>query len=186
MASAKQIAANRINAQKAGRPKGKKTEKVLEREEALKQFRDRVTKNTHQLFDAQFTLARGQTFLYRIDKEFVKTGTNKDGSAKGWYRNKRPVIVEDPEEIRMYLEQEVTDGDPFDEKDEESSYYYLSAKEPNNMAIDSLMDRTHGKSKQGELDVNHRVARPLLDGLGDTAKKDVQTNNGAKKGKAAK
>ena len=132
------------NNHKGGRPKGKKSKTTLDREEALKQWRERVQKNVHRLLDSQFTLARGLSYLYRIDKEFVRTG--KKG---GFYRNKKPILVTNPEEIRQYIEDEVVDGDVKNEKDPAASYYFITAEKPNNDAIDSMMDRTFGKAAQG-------------------------------------
>jgi len=57
----------------AGRPKGSKTPATLEREAALKSFREMVIEKVKPLFEAQYTLARGTSFMFRI-KENPKTG----------------------------------------------------------------------------------------------------------------
>ncbi len=173
----------RANGKKGGRPKGKKTKVVLDREAALKHYRERVTGVTDLIFEKQLSRVRGLQILYRIDKEFVKTGHNKDGSPKGWYRPKKPVIVEDKEEISDFLE-----GEFDNPADDGASYYYMTVKEPDNHTMEGMLDRTHGRAKQGDLDVHHRVAKPLLEGLDDPkpAKKDVQANDSAKKSKKAK
>lgn len=107
-------------------------------------WRQRVFKFADNLLDSQMTLARGQTFLYRVDKEFVQTGK---GPAGGFYKKLKPVIVEDPEEIRNFIEREGTGENPVeDENDSGSAYYYLTTKEPNNQAIDSMLDRAGGKA----------------------------------------
>ncbi len=129
----------------AGRKKGSKSPQTLEREEVLRQFRQRAMRSADLLFDAQMTLARGQTFLYRIDKEWIKTGVSKNGEEKGWWKSKKPVLVTDKDEIQEYL----TNKDEGDNENEEgSSYYFLTAKEPNNQAIDSILDRSLGKPTQ--------------------------------------
>ncbi len=72
---------------KGGRPKGKKSPKTLEREAILKAFRERAMRHADVLFNSQITLARGQTFLYKIEKEWVPNGK------KGFWRKKRPEMV---------------------------------------------------------------------------------------------
>lgn len=134
----------------------------MKREEALKHFRERTVKMTDVLFEAQLTIAKGLSFLFRIDKEFVKTGDGKEGP-RGYYRAKKPVLVTSSEEMRQYLEDEIVNGDVDDEHDEAASYYYITAVPPSNMAIDSLMDRTHGRSKS-ELEVNINVPKPIYGG----------------------
>lgn len=135
--------ASRENGKKGGRPKGSKSASTIEREAVLAAFRDRVARNADILFDAQLTLARGQTFLYKIEKEWVDTG-----KGKGFYRKKKPRIVTAQWEIESYLEGEVSEGDPDDDQDPAATYYFLTTKEPSNFAIDSLLDRAFGKSKQ--------------------------------------
>lgn len=160
--SAKRLAANRRNAQKAGRPKGTFSQKTIDRTAALEHFRQRTANVTDILFDSQFSLAKGAQYLFRIDKEFIKTGEGKNGD-RGYWRNKKPVIVTSPEEMRNFLEEEFCNGDAEDEYDESAAYYFLSARDPSNMAIDSLLDRTHGRSKS-EIDVNIKVPRPIYGG----------------------
>lgn len=150
---------------RGGRPPGKKTAAVIERDAAIKKFRERVAAQADRLFDFQFSLAKGAQYLFRIDKEFVKTGESKDGVVKkGYYRAKKPVIVENPEEMRQYLEDEIVNGDADDEFDEAASYYFLVARDPNNQAIDSMLDRTFGRSKS-EMDVNLILPKPIYSGL---------------------
>lgn len=160
----KQLKANRENAKKAGtgRPLGSKSEKTLKREEALNQFRESVSKVAGTLFRDQFSLARGAQYLFRIDKEWVATSqTNKD---KGYYRNKKPVLVTSPDEMLMYLEELAeNNGDIADDKSEDASYYFLSARDPQNNAIDSMLDRTFGRAKS-ELDVNVKFPKPIYGG----------------------
>lgn len=134
---------NRINGKRGGRPKGKKSLKTLEKEAVLKAFRERAMKHADILFDAQLTLARGQTFLYKIEKELV---IGPKGGKK--YINSRPKLVTEQWEIEAYLAREVEEGDADDENDPNATYYFLTAKEPNNNAIEGLLDRTFGKATQ--------------------------------------
>ncbi len=127
----------------AGRKPGVKTKVVLEREATLKAFRERAMKHADILFNSQITIARGQTFLYKIEKELI-IGP-KGGKT---YRSKKPELVTSQYEIEMYLEGLIEEGDKDDENDRRATYYFLTTKEPNNNAIDSLLDRTFGKSAQ--------------------------------------
>ena len=135
--------ANRINGKKGGRPKGAKSPTTLEKEAILKAFRERAMRHADILFDAQITLAKGQTFLYKIEKEKI---TGPRGGVS--YRPKRPQLVTNQLEIEQYLEGLIDEGDIEDDQDRESTYYFITAKEPNNQAIDSLLDRTFDKPKQ--------------------------------------
>ncbi len=134
----------RENGKKGGRPKGSKSQATLEREAVMSAWRQRVFHFANRLLDSQMTLAQGQMFLYRVDKEFIPTGK---GPAGGYYRKKKPVLVEDEWEIRAYVERDVEGANPADDdNDSGSAYYYITAKEPNNMAIDSMLDRAGGKA----------------------------------------
>lgn len=127
----------------AGRKKGSKDPETLEREAVLAAFRQRAMSAADILFDAQLTIARGQTFLYKIEKE--KIVGPKGGIS---YRRMKPVLVTSQFEIEQYLEGLIEEGDLDDENDPAATYYFLTTKEPNNQAIDSLLDRSLGKSAQ--------------------------------------
>lgn len=133
----------RANGKKGGRPLGSKSLASLERDKVMAAWRQRVFRFADNLLDSQMTLAVGQMFLYRIDKEFVPTGKGPDG---GFYKKLKPVLVEDEWEIRAYIEREVEGGNPHDDTDAGSAYYYITAKEPNNQAIDSMLDRAGGRA----------------------------------------
>ena len=59
--------------------------------------------------------------------------------------NKKPQQVQNKEEVLHFMENQEngawmdTDG---------STYYFLTVKEPDSKALDSLLDRVHGKSRQ--------------------------------------
>lgn len=127
----------------AGRPKGKKNAATLEKEATLKVFREKVMQSADVLYASQMTLARGQTYLYRIDKEEI-IGPRGGKS----YRNKKPELVTSQWEIEEYLQGLIEEGDKDDENDPNAAYYFLTTKDPDNKAIDSLLDRTFGKSTQ--------------------------------------
>lgn len=113
---------------KGGRPKGKKSQTTIDREAAIKAFRDRVAKMAQRLFDKQMQLAEGQSFLYKIH-------TNKKGIKE------KAELIEDELTIRAYLDGELNEAGSDD-------YYFITTKEPDNRAIDSMLDRTFGKSTQ--------------------------------------
>lgn len=143
MATEAQIKANKKNAQKAGRPKGAKSAKTLEREKVLEAFRQKAMKAAGVLFNSQFHLATGQTFLYKIQKE-LKVGP-KGGKS---YVKSRPILVTSQDEIESFLMGEIVQGDMDDDRDPNSTYYFLTTKEPDNKAIDSLLNRTFGTPTQ--------------------------------------
>ena len=89
----------------------------------MKSFRERVAKHADLLFDYQFTLARGCTVLYRVEKD--KQGNDKS-----------PVMVTDQSEVMDYLAGKLKDG----------KYRFITTEKPDNRAIDSLLDRTFGKA----------------------------------------
>lgn len=134
----------------AGKPKGHKSEKTLEKIKVLEAFRQRTMRSADLLFDAQITLARGQTFLYKIEKEWIKTGSKRNGEDTGYWRNKKPKLVESQSEIEVFLETHTdkANGDIEDDNDPSSTYYFLTVKEPNNQALDSMLDRSLGKTAQ--------------------------------------
>lgn len=150
------------NNHKGGRPKGKKGIKTLEREIIAEAIRQRTLRNVDIIYDSQLTIAKGLTFLYKIEKEWIATGK---GPKKGYWKNKKPELVESQAEIEAYLEERIENqGDMDDDQDSGATYYFLTTKEPNNMAIDSMLNRAIGKPKdtlevQGGLDVTHRMKR---------------------------
>jgi hypothetical protein len=144
------------NGKKGGRPKGSKASSTLEREAVLKEFRMKVMRAADVLFTSQLHIARGQTYLYKIEKELL---VGPKGGKK--YVKSKPILVESQSEIEQYLLGLVEEGDPDDENDPLATYYFLTAKDPDNKAIDSLLDRTFGKATQpidGELKASLMIA----------------------------
>ena len=128
-----------MNGKLGGRPKGKKTEATLEKEKVLAAFKERTMQVADVLLNSQLTLAKGQTFLYKIEKYWEGSGKNRI------LRKKKPQIVTAQWEIEDYLEGKIESGE---EDDYEATYYFITTKEPNNNAIDSLLDRAFGKASQ--------------------------------------
>lgn len=131
---------------KGGRPKGSKTAATLEKERVLAGLRQRIMENVDRIFDSQLSIAQGQQFLYKLTKGRTKAE-----------------IVDDPEVVRQYLEGQFGGGESINTKTE---YYFITTKEPNNFAIDSMLDRAFGKSTQrSEVDATIHLPKPLLDVL---------------------
>lgn len=127
------------NGKKGGRPKGAKSQATLEKEAVLRVFRQKVMESADVLFQSQLALARGYTYLYKIEKERIEGP--KGGVS---YRAKKPALVTATWEIEAYL-MGLIDEEEID-KGPEATYYFMVTKDPNNMAADSMLDRTFGKS----------------------------------------
>jgi hypothetical protein len=126
----------------AGRKPGSKSPTTLEREAALKSFRDMVIEQTKPLFIAQLQLAKGCTFVYRVT--IGARGGRSD-----------PVLVTDQDELFdaiQSIDSNAGYGDIAEdiggENDEQIThrYYFLTTKAPDNKALDSLLDRALGKA----------------------------------------
>jgi hypothetical protein len=129
----------------SGRPKGAKSKATLEKEKVFGALRQRILQKAQSLLDSQFSLAHGQQFLYKIEKKKVvgpKGGTS--------YKPEKPKLVTAEWEIRAYLDKLVDreNGELEDENDRGTTYYFITTKEPSNMALDSMFDRAFGKPTQ--------------------------------------
>lgn len=114
----------------AGRPSGRQDDKVIERNEALKKFRERVARNTDRLLNAQMDKALGEKYLM-----VVRT------IGKGAKARRETSIVTDVEKIKEYFDNE-------ESLSTDTEYHFMTVKPADNKALDSLMDRTYGKSAQ--------------------------------------
>lgn len=123
----------------AGRPKGRKDNKTLEREKVLEAVNQRIYTIADSLLTAQQSLAKGQSFLYKIHTNYTRGPKGGDIQTK-----EKPVLVTDPEEIRDYLDSIDNPDSDLDPDD----YYYITTKEPSGQAIDSLMNRAFGRPKE--------------------------------------
>jgi hypothetical protein len=111
----------------SGIKKGTKIKRTLEKEHALKEYRQRVINNTNKLFNAQFINAIGNTFVYEIVVE--KSGKRKH------------VLIEDPDLIA-----EILDTNNGQSGTVEDKYYIITTAKPDNYAISDMLDRTYGKA----------------------------------------
>lgn len=131
-----------------GRPKGKRSAATLEKEAILRAYRQRVMGITDDLLNSQLILARGMTYLYKIEKEEV-IGP-KGGKS---YRKKKPELVTDQWELEQFLENKIGDTYNDDPGNPAATYYFLTTKDPDPRAIEDMMNRTYGKSIQA-IDLN--------------------------------
>ena len=114
------------NGKLGGRPIGSIGQQTLEQKIVAEEIRQRVMNNAQRLIDAQFSLAQGCSYLYKIEKD--EAG-----------KNKKPELVKDPQEIQSYLDGEF-EGDS-------NQYYYITTEKPSGWDIANLLDRTLGKPK---------------------------------------
>ena len=121
----------------AGRKRGVKNVATITKEAALKRFNERVDKSVDSLFNSAKILALGQTYIYRLDEE---VHTKKDGTK---YTIKTPVLVTDPDELAEAIDL-MESGD----NGGDNEYYYATTKPGDIRAIDSLMNRRHGRPKE--------------------------------------
>ena len=119
----------------AGRKKGIRNIKTLERVKVFAVYQQRILRIADNLFNAQLSLALGLAYLYRVEK--IK---------------KKVELITDEETIRAYLEGEIKSNERFE-------YYFITVKEPNLKAIESLLDRTFGKPTQS-IDISSQ-GRPI-------------------------
>jgi Mg2+ and Co2+ transporter CorA len=122
----------------AGRPKHSKNPDTIQREEAAKQFKERVAKNVDRLFNAQLDKALGEKYLMVI----TTTG-------EGAKQRRETTIVTDPETIKDFLD---SDEDP--KFGEDNEYYFISTKPADNMALDSLLNRSFGRATE-KIELEH-------------------------------
>jgi hypothetical protein len=122
----------------AGRPKHSKNPQTIEREEAARQFKERVARNVDRLFNAQLDKALGEKYLMVITTTKTSKGEHRETS-----------VVTDPQTIKDFLDSE---EDP--NFGEENEYYFISTKPADNMAIDSLLNRSFGRATE-KIEMEH-------------------------------
>lgn len=123
----------------AGRPKGTRNALTVEREKVLEDWKNGVARRATALLQAQTVLATGCIKVFVIRSHW-------EGSGKNAKRvRSKPEIVETDEEIIAALDHEYGDGESPNDDD---VYYFVATKDPENGAIDSLLNRTFGKPKE--------------------------------------
>lgn len=118
-----------------GRKKGQLAQATLDKMKVKKNLDQRFLRATDKIANAQIALASGLSFLYRVhtDKKGVRS---------------KPELITSQSDIESYLEGSF--------EHDESDYYYITTKEPSNQAIDSILNRVHGKPTES-LDVQVEV-----------------------------
>lgn len=124
----------------AGRPKGSQNKATKERKAVEEAFTQRVMEHADDLFNAQYNLATGTAYVYRVDETEDDKGKKK----------RDHVLVTDPDEIKEVLDETDGSGGVVDE-----NYYYITTRSPSNQAIESLLNRAIGKP-QDNVDVTSK------------------------------
>ena len=136
--------ASRKNSELGGRPPGRKNNKTLLLEKEHDAFQQLVLQNVRPLFDAQLSLAKGISQVYRVS--IGPRGGRSD-----------PELVTNPDELHEAIQAINAGGGYGDVAEDEGGengeaithrYYFLTTKPPDGRAIDSLLDRIFGKSVQ--------------------------------------
>jgi len=136
--------------------KGKKHKTTIEREKVLEMAKDIVAGRTKRLIDTQSILAMGAIKVFVIRSHWEGTGKNKR------LVKEKPEIVADDEEIANALDYEFGEGDS---PNDENSYYFVVTKDPDNSAIESLLNRTFGKATENKNLTIEKGMGELLDEL---------------------
>lgn len=117
----------------AGRKPGQLEQKTVEKIHIKKALDERIMRHTDELFTAQFSLAVGLTYVYRVEETLLNNGKVK----------REHILVTDPEEIKRVL-----DGEDGGSAQIGKDFFIVATNAPDNRAIDSLLDRTFGKAPQ--------------------------------------
>lgn len=143
----------------AGRPKGAKNKKTLEKKIIDEELKRRVIQKADALLNAQLSVAIGCSYLFKVEKN-----------------RKKPVMIKDPKIISDYLGGELDDR-----------YYYITTEEPNWRAVVSLFDRVFGRPKEmtdddSEIDYYHQLTNEQLDRQIEEIKQELSRINNTQQG----
>lgn len=122
--------------------RGKKAKTTLDREAALKAWQDGVVKRSQGLLNVQSMLALGSIKVFRIDSHWEDSS---NGKTKYKVKSK-PRLVTNNNEIIAALDFEFGTG--LEDPNDDTTYYFVTTKDPDGQAINSLMDRTFGRPKE--------------------------------------
>lgn len=141
----------------AGRKPGSKSQTTIDREKILEEAKNIIAGRTRKLIDTQTILAMGAIKIYKIHYHW------EGSSKKRTLIKDKPEIVENDEEIIHVIDWEFGSGamgnpSDHDHEDEEYDYYFVMTKEPDNQALNSLMDRTFGKATENK---NHIIQKGM-------------------------
>lgn len=148
----------------SGRPLGSTNKATRDKKEAEKYIKERIIKSVDNIINSQMNLAQGIQMLYRIT-------TNEKGIKS------KPELITNQFEIEQYLSGEL--------EDEKNEYYFITTERPDNRALDSLLDRTFGKSRQnigvdgGDIDKPIRLLNYVRNNIGnDKDTEDEEEDSG--------
>lgn len=128
----------------AGRKKGGKNQKTIEKEIALKRYESRIIDELDPLIQAQLDVAKGVTVMMAREWE------RKNGKRARTGKFVRVTAVYDIEQL--------LNGDGENGED----YYYISTLNPDGKVLENLMNRVFGKPKESlELDFTRGVKEAL-------------------------
>lgn len=150
---------------KAGRKKGGKNQSTIDREKVLEEAKNIIAGRTRKLLDTQTILAMGAIKIYKIHSHWEGSGKKRT-----LIRDKA-VIVENDKEIMKVIDYEYGDGEEnpneHEQDDEEYEYFFVVTKDPDNSALNSLMDRTFGKATENKNHIIQRGIGAILDDIED-------------------
>ena len=147
-----------------GKKKGKKNQKTIEKQIVEDEFKNRILSEIEGLLTAQLNIAKGTSYLYKIV-------THK--GIKGGEGRKEHILVTDPYEIKDFLD-ELEGESGVNPNTDNDDYYYISTKQPDNKALDSLINRVFGKVKES-LDITSKDEQ--IKGINYIIPKDNGDNN---------
>jgi len=114
---------------------GTKNKKTILKEEALKEYEQKMLDNLYAVTRAQLMMAVGAQYLYKIEKRYE--------GKKVVSREARRVT--DAWEMEAFLNDYIND---VHDTSPTATYYFLVAKDPNVKAISDILDRLGGKPTQ--------------------------------------
>lgn len=143
-----------------GRPKGSRNRRTREQALVVEEIADRARKHAHRLYNALMHNAEGLTHMFKIVQRKGKPDEH--------------VLVTDFAEIKMVLDENKGMGGVV-----EDQYYYITTRDPDNKAIEMLLDRGLGKVKN-KVDLTTKdqpIAQPLLHVLYNDSPKESKATH---------
>ena len=145
-----------------GPKKGSKHQSTIDREKILEEAKNIVAGRTRKLIDTQTVLAMGAIKIFKIHYHWE--GSDK----KRTLIKDKAEIVENEEEIKKVIDYEYGSGDEdpnsHEDDDKEYDYFFVITKDPDNQALNSLMDRTFGRATENK---NHIIQKGIGQILND-------------------
>lgn len=130
----------------SGKKKGQKTKRTLEKEKELEAHQQRIMENIEPLFQAQLALAKGTQIM--VARDWVKDPK----TGKRWRGGRFVRITSDREAVDL-LNSDLEEGD---------DYYLIYMQDPNPKAIEDMISRVFGKSRE-QIEVEHKGKMIILD-----------------------